>query len=87
MTQALAGFFKSIYLAVMKVIDFSRAKVVLVCSNGYLNQQLVKTMDELSLKEDKVLHGNLAKFVCLHTANGNVDALKVGRRREFHCRR
>ena len=84
MTQALAGFFKSIYLAVMKLINFNQVKVVLVCSSGYLNQQLLKTMDELSLKEDRVLHGNLSKFVCLHTTNGDVHALKVGLGREFH---
>lgn len=61
----------------MKIIDFSHVKVVLVCSNGYLNQQLVKAMDELSIKGDRVLHGNLSKFVCLHSTNGDVHALKV----------
>ena len=61
----------------MKIIDFSHVKVVLVCSNGYLNQQLVKAMDELSIKGDRTLHGNLCKFVCLHSTNGDVHALKV----------
>ena len=73
----MSNFFNSIYLSVMKIIDFSHVKVVLVCSNGYLNQQLVKAMDELSIKGDRTLHGNLSKFVCLHSTNGDVHALKV----------
>ena len=53
-------------------------KVVLVCSNGYLNQQLVAYFNEQAVKNNKVIRENMKKFICIHTPNGNVDSLKVG---------
>lgn len=75
--QAMTNFFSSINTTVMKLIDFTQVKVILVCSSGYLNQQLVKYMDDVSLKGDRTVHANLSKFVCLHTSSGNVHSLKV----------
>lgn len=73
----MTNFFSSINTTVMKLIDFTQVKVILVCSSGYLNQQLVKYMDDVSLKGDRTVHANLSKFVCLHTSSGNVHSLKV----------
>lgn len=43
-----------IYASVKKIINFSTAKVILLCSSGYMNEELLKYMDDESLKSDHV---------------------------------
>ena len=54
------SFFSMIYASVKKIINFSTAKVILLCSSGYLNEELLKYMDDESLKSDHVIQ----VFVC-----------------------
>lgn len=76
------SFFSMIYASVKKIINFSTAKVILLCSSGYLNEELLKYMDDESLKSDHIIHSNLSKFLCVHSTSGHVHALKV----EMHYR-
>lgn len=71
------SFFALVYASVKKTINFDTAKVILLCSSGYLNEELLKYMDEESLKTDHVIHANLSKFLCVHSTSGHVHALKV----------
>lgn len=69
------------------VIDFERAKVILVCSHGYLNQQFMKTVDELLMSGYATIRENRSKFLCLHTASGGIQALKVFSECKMECRK
>ena len=75
--KAMQSFFSVIYNSVMKIVNFDEAKVILLCSSGFLNQNLLKFMDTESLRSDKKLHANLQKFICIHSNSGNVYALQV----------
>lgn len=75
--KAMNSFFNMIYNNVMKIIDFATVKVILLCSNGYLNKNLLRFMDSHSLAGDHTLHSNLQKFVCVHSSSGHVYALNV----------
>ena len=77
LNQAMNSFFALVYASVKKIINFDTAKVILLCSSGYLNEELLKYMDEESLKTDHVIHANLSKFLCVHSTSGHVHALKV----------
>lgn len=74
--KAMQSFFGLIYNAVMKIVDFDEAKVILLCSSGFLNQNLLKFMDAESLRADKKLHFHLQKFICIHSNSGHVYALQ-----------
>lgn len=73
----MESFFSAIYQSLMKLIHFDTVKAILVCSNGFINKNLLKYMDTQSLATDHLLHANLAKFVCVHSNSGHVHALNV----------
>ena len=74
----MESFFSTIYQNLMKLVHFDTVKAILVCSNGFINSNLLKFMDTQSLATYHVLHANLAKFVCVHSNSGHVHALNVG---------
>ena len=74
----MESFFSTIYQNLMQLVHFVTVKAILVCSNGFINSNLLKFMDTQSLATDHVLHANLAKFVCVHSNSGHVHALNVG---------
>ena len=73
----MESFFSTIYQNLMKLVHFDTVKAILVCSNGFINANLLKFMDTQSLATDHVLHANLTKFVCVHSNSGHVHALNV----------
>lgn len=76
--KAMQSFYSMIYTTLLNLIDFTSVKVILLCSSGYLNQNLLEYMDTHSKVEGNNLHSHKSKFLCIHSNSGHVYALKVG---------
>ena len=70
--------------AILRVIDFSVVKCIILASPGFYREQLFHYIYEQATKLDiKVLHENKAKFLLASAASGHKFALKGPNGRTF----
>ena len=75
--KAIQSFYSMIYTTLLNILSSPYVKVILLCSSGYLNQNLLEYMDSRSKLEGNNLHSQKSKFLCIHSNSGHVYALKV----------
>ncbi|CAF1521686.1 unnamed protein product, partial [Didymodactylos carnosus] len=74
--RGMERFFDSIIQAILKHIDFTIVKAVILASPGFIKDQFFAYMLAKSIKEDeKHLLDNKNKFLLLHSSNGFKHAL------------
>ena len=70
-------FFEQILQAILRVIDFSVVKCIILASPGFFRDQLYQYIFEQAVKLDiKVLHENKAKFLLAYASSGHKFALR-----------
>jgi len=75
--KALKRFYEAIYQAVLRHVDFSLVKVVLLASPGFVKDDLFAYLSaEAVRRDDKVLTENRSKFVLVHASSGHKHALE-----------
>lgn len=68
-------FFEEIYRAV-KLIDFTNIKAVIVASPGFVNENFMKYLREVSQNEaDKEFRKHLEKFLLVKSSTGYLNSL------------
>lgn len=73
----LNKFFESIVQGILRHIDFSVVKCILVASPGFTKDQFFKYMMETAQTKDlKILLSNRDKFLLVHSSSGHRHALK-----------
>jgi len=74
--KGMEKFFDTIIAAIIKHINFSIVKVVIVASPGFIKDQFYQYMLNKAMKdEERHLLDNRAKFILLHSSNGFKHAL------------
>jgi protein pelota len=75
--KATKKFYEAVYQATLRHIDFSKVKVVLVGSPGFVKDDFFKYMQEESVRrDDRAIIENKAKFVLCKASNGHKYALE-----------
>ena len=77
--KAVAKFFEAIYQAILRHVDFSRVKAVLIGSPGYTKDDFLVYLKETCVKrDDRALRDALQqdKFVLVRASNGHKYALE-----------
>jgi protein pelota len=75
--KGMTKFFEGILNGIMRHIDFSVVKCVLVASPGFLKDDFFTyMMEEASRKDYKVILENKHKFVKTHSSSGHKHAIK-----------
>lgn len=75
--KAIQKFYRAVYEAVTRHINFSLVKAVLLASPGFVNSDFFAFLNsEAQLKEDKPLLQNKSKFVLCHSSSGHKHALE-----------
>jgi len=74
--KALQRFYEAIYQAILKHVDFSQMKCVLLASPGYVKDDFFAYMNAQAIRrEDRILIENRAKFILCHASSGHKHAL------------
>eukprot|EP00051_Salpingoeca_urceolata_P005141 m.70664 g.70664 ORF g.70664 m.70664 type:complete len:389 (+) comp14083_c3_seq1:97-1263(+) len=74
--KALVRFYDNVYEALLRHIDFSVIKSVLVASPGFLRDQFLEHVFSTAIKTDcKKITENRSKFVSVHSSSGHLHAL------------
>ncbi|KAJ2661084.1 Translation factor pelota [Coemansia sp. RSA 1200] len=75
--KAVERFYEQIYRSIKQHVDFDIIKVVILGSPGFLRDQFFDYMLAQAVKsDDKVIMGNKAKFLRVHTSSGHKGALE-----------
>ncbi|KAJ2512841.1 Translation factor pelota [Coemansia sp. RSA 1939] len=75
--KAVERFYEQIYRSIKQHVDFDIIKVVILGSPGFLRDQFFDYMMAQAVKsDDKVIMGNKAKFLRVHTSSGHKGALE-----------
>ena len=84
--KGMEKFFDSIIAAIIKHIDFSVVKAVIVASPGFIKDQFYSYMLTKATRDDeKHLLENKTKFILLHSSNGFKHALVENFTRSINC--
>ena len=76
-SKAINKFYEQIYQAVLKHVDFSQVKVVLVGSPGFVKDDFFAyAMQESVRREDRAIIENKDKFVLCYASSGHKHALE-----------
>ncbi|SAM06297.1 hypothetical protein [Absidia glauca] len=74
--KGLVRFYDQIYQAMMRTIDFSIVKAIILASPGFVKDQLYDYIFDQAVKTDaKVLFENKYKFIQTHSSSGHKHAL------------
>lgn len=74
--KATKNFFEAVYQAVLRHIDFSRVKVVLLGSPGYVKDDFLKYLQEESVRrDDRPFIESKSKFILCKASSGHKHAL------------
>ena len=75
--KAMQGFFSAISDTLLGMVDFDKVKVILLCSSGYLNSNLLEYIlthgDQVGVSTQRFK----SKFLCIHSNSGHVYSLRV----------
>ncbi|KAJ1665112.1 Translation factor pelota [Coemansia sp. RSA 1813] len=75
--KGVERFYEQIYRSIKQHIDFDIVKVVILGSPGFLRDQFFDYMMAQAVKsDDKIIMGNKAKFLRVHTSSGHKGALE-----------
>lgn len=75
--KVLQKFYRAIYEAIIRQINFSQVKAILLASPGFANADFFAFMNnEAQLKDDKPLLQNKSKFILCHSSSGHKHALE-----------
>jgi protein pelota len=76
-SKAITRFFEAVYQAILRHIDFSKVKVVLVGSPGYVKDDFFQYMQQEAVRrDDRSIIENKSKFVLVKASNGHKYALE-----------
>ncbi|CAO3599233.1 unnamed protein product [Absidia cylindrospora] len=74
--KGLTRFYDQIYQAMMRTVDFSFVKAIILASPGFVNEQLYDYIFDQAVKTDnKILFENKYKFIQIHSSSGHKHAL------------
>ncbi len=75
--KVLQKFYRAIYEALLRHVNFAQVKAILLASPGFANTDFFAFLNnEAQLKEDKAVLQNKAKFVLCHSSSGHKHALE-----------
>mmetsp|Transcript_9480 Transcript_9480/g.17308 ORF Transcript_9480/g.17308 Transcript_9480/m.17308 type:complete len:429 (-) Transcript_9480:135-1421(-) len=75
--RALDRFYQGIYDAIVRHIDFSIVKCVIVASPGFYNEECIKRILALAQKQgNKSIINSRSKFLPRHASSGHLQALR-----------
>lgn len=75
-SKAIKKFYEAVYRAILQHIDFSKVKVVLLGSPGYVKDDFFKYIqEEMVRRDDRPYIENKAKFVFCKASSGHKHAL------------
>jgi protein pelota len=75
--KAITKFFEAVYQAILRHIDFSKVKVVLLASPGYVKDDFFQYLQQEAVRrDDRPFIENKAKFVLCKASNGHKHALE-----------
>ena len=76
-SKAINKFYEAVYQAVLRHVDFSQIKVLLVGSPGFVKDDFFAyAMQESVRREDRAIIENKSKFVLCHASSGHKHALE-----------
>jgi len=76
-SKAINKFYENVYQAILRHIDFSQVKVVLVGSPGFMKDDFFAyAMQESVRRDDRPIIENKSKFVLCHASSGHKHALE-----------
>ena len=75
--KAINKFFEAVYQAILRHVDFTKVKVVLLGSPGYVKDDFFKYVQQEAVRrDDRPLIENKTKFVLCKASNGHKHALE-----------
>ncbi|KAL7580219.1 hypothetical protein ACA910_012964 [Epithemia clementina (nom. ined.)] len=76
-SKATKKFYESVYQAILRHVDFTRVKVVLLGSPGFVKDDFFKyLLEESTKREDRAIIENKHKFVLCRASSGHKHALE-----------
>jgi len=75
--KAVTKFYEAVYQAIVRHIDFSTVKCVVMASPGFVKDDCFKFMlEEAVRREDRVMSDNKSKFILCRASSGHKHALE-----------
>ncbi|CAO3652179.1 unnamed protein product [Cunninghamella echinulata] len=74
--KGLTKFFEQIYQAIVRTVDFSIIKAIIIASPGFVKDQVYEYIFNQAVKTDnKILFENKYKFLLIHCSSGHKHSL------------